>query len=192
MSRWQGFYDELAHERYPSLLAYAIAFTGNRDTAEDLVQEALIKTFGRPRRFSSAMHAENYVRRAIASVFVDDARRKAVVARTTARLGAQTMADARAGDPAPVIDARGDVAQALQQLSPQVRAVVVLRYYDDLTAPQIADRLGLALGTVKRYVHDGNQQLRELLAVDFPDQEPPQGPLANATVTVTSHARKKG
>ena len=52
MARWQGFYDELAHERYPNLLAYAIAFTGQRNTAEDLVQEALIKSFGRPRRFA--------------------------------------------------------------------------------------------------------------------------------------------
>lgn len=190
MSRWQGFYDELAHDRYPSLLAYAIAFTGDRDTAEDLVQEALIKTFGRPRRFSSSMHAENYVRRAIASVFVDDARRKAVVARTTARLGSQTMADARVTDPAPVIDERGDIAQALQQLSPQVRAVVVLRYYDDLTGAQIAERLGLALGTVKRYLHEGNQRLRDLLAVDLPDHEVDDGPLVNATVTVTTHARK--
>ena len=181
----------LAHERYPSLLAYAIAFTGQRSTAEDLVQEALIKTFGRPRRFSSAVHAENYVRRAIASVFVDDARRKAVVARTTARLSSQTRADARVTDPAPAIDARGDVPQALQQLPPQVRAVVVLKYYDDFTAAQIADRLGLALGSVKRYLHDGNRQLRDLLAVDLPDSEESGKATATTTVPVTDHARKR-
>lgn len=187
MSRWQGFYDELAHDRYPSLLAYAIAFTGQRDTAEDLVQEALIKTFGRPRRFASSPHAENYVRRAIASVFIDDARRKAVLERTTKRLGAQEPADAQVTDPAPAVDERRAIAHALQRLSPQVRAVVVLRYYDDLTGAQIADRLGLALGTVKRYLHEGNAQLRDLLAVDLPDEVVPDGSFESASVTITSH-----
>lgn len=44
MARWQGFYDELAERRYPALLAYAIAVTGQRATAEDLVQEAMVRT----------------------------------------------------------------------------------------------------------------------------------------------------
>lgn len=188
MSRWQGFYDELATERYPSLLAYAMAFTGQRATAEDLVQEALIRTFGRPRRLASAQHAESYVRRAIASVFIDDARRAAVVDRTAQRLGRASGADRPATDPTEHVDQRGSIAAALQQLTPQVRAAVVLRYYDDLTAAQIADRLGLALGTVKRYLHEGNARLRDLLAVDLPDEPEPDGTLETASVTITTHS----
>lgn len=84
MARWQGFYDELAERRYPALLAYAMAFAGQRATAEDLVQEAMVRTFSSPRRLSSAQHAEHYVRRAIASVFVDDKRREQLFRRSAA------------------------------------------------------------------------------------------------------------
>lgn len=178
MARWQGFYDELATERYPSLLAYAVAFTGQRATAEDLVQEAMIRTFSSPRRLSSAAHAEHYVRRAIASVFIDDARREKLFRRTAHRL----VDDGLAEDHSPETDTRDTVADALATLTPQVRACVVLRYYDDLTVAQVADRLHLALGTVKRYLHDGGATLRDALGAD-PDAE-------RVDVTVVTASRK--
>ena len=166
MARWQGFYDELAERRYPALLAYAIAFTGQRATAEDLVQEAMVRTFSSPRRLSSPQHAEHYVRRAIASVFVDDKRREQLFRRSASRLADAEVAPDRAAQ----VDNRDAVALALEALTPQVRACVVLRYYDDLTVAQIADRLGLALGTVKRYLHDGGVALRGELGAE-PDVE---------------------
>lgn len=166
MARWQGFYDELAERRYPSLLAYAMAFTGQRATAEDLVQEAMVRTFSSPRRLASVEHAEHYVRRAIASVFVDDKRREQLFRRSHARLADADVAPDRAS----AVDNRDAVTVALAALPPQVRACVVLRYYDDLTVAQIADRLGLALGSVKRYLHDGAEALRGELGAE-PDQE---------------------
>jgi len=166
VARWQGFYDELAEQRYPSLLAYAMAFTGQRATAEDLVQEAMVRTFSSPRRLNSAGHAEHYVRRAIASVFIDDKRREQLFRKSHARL-----ADAEiTPDGAAAVDARDPVTEALAALTPQVRACMVLRYYDDLTVAQIADHLGLALGTVKRYLHDGAESLRGELGAE-PDVE---------------------
>jgi len=178
VARWQGFYDELATERYPSLLAYAVAFTGQRATAEDLVQEAMIRTFSSPRRLTSAAHAEHYVRRAIASVFIDGARRETLFRRTAHRLVEGDLG----GDHAPETDARDAVSEALATLTPQVRACVVLRYYDDLTVAQVADRLHLALGTVKRYLHDGGEALRDALGAD-PDAE-------RVNVTVVTASRK--
>lgn len=166
MGRWQGFYDELADRRYPALLAYAMAFTGQRATAEDLVQEAMVRTFSSPRRLASADHAEHYVRRAIASVFVDDKRREQLFRRSTTRLARTDVGPDHAAN----VDARDAVTLALAALSPQVRACVVLRYYDDLTMAQIADQLHLAVGTVKRYLHDGAQTLRGELGAD-PDAE---------------------
>lgn len=162
MARWQGFYDELATHRYASLLAYATAFTGQRATAEDLVQDALVRTFSSPRRLASASHAERYVRRAIASIFVDDRRREALFRRTAARLATADATPSRAGE----IEARDEVALALAGLAPQMRACVVLRYYDDLSVAQVADALGLALGTVKRYLHDASGALRQTLGAD--------------------------
>ena len=65
-------------------------------------------------------------------------------------------------------------------LSPQVRACVVLRYYDDLTIAQVADRLHLAIGTVKRYLHDGGATLRDTLGAD-PDVERMDVTVVNAS-----------
>ncbi len=72
---WQSLYDELATERYPRLLAYATALTGDRPSAEDLLQDALVNTFGTPRRLHSAEHAERYVRRAMVNGLIDSGRR---------------------------------------------------------------------------------------------------------------------
>lgn len=166
VARWQGFYDELATERYAALLSYAMAFTGQLATAEDLVQEALVRTFSSPRRLNSAQHAEHYVRRAIASIFIDETRRGSLFYRNSPRLAhAEAAPDATHG-----VDDRDAVGLALATLAPQVRACMVLRYYDDLTVPQIADRLGLAPGSVKRYLHDGADAMRTTLGAD-PDDE---------------------
>jgi RNA polymerase sigma-70 factor (ECF subfamily) len=179
VARWQGFYEELATTRYSALLAYAIALTGQRATAEDLVQEALVRVFSSPRSLASAGHAESYVRRAIASIYIDDARRATLLDRTAKRLGWQT--DPVADAPDLPDDA---VADALMRLSPQVRTCVVLRYYEDLTTAQIADRLGLANGTVKRYLHEGSAALRDGLGVD-PD------PDGGGVVNVVAHRERR-
>jgi RNA polymerase sigma factor (sigma-70 family) len=159
VARWQGFYDELATTRYSAVLAYAMALTGQRATAEDLVQEALVKVFSTPRRLASA--AESYVRRAIATLYVDDARRAALFDRTARRMGwgEEPLADAP-------VEPADELEGALARLSPQVRTCVVLRFYEDLTAPQIAERLGIATGTVKRYLHEASAELRQELNVD--------------------------
>jgi RNA polymerase sigma-70 factor (ECF subfamily) len=57
--------------------------------------------------------------------------------------------------PTPFSDLSADIALALNALPPRVRACVVLRYFDDLTVPDIARQLGLAPGSVKRYLSDG-------------------------------------
>ena len=160
MAQWQGFYDELASSRYGALLAYGMVLTGQRATAEDLVQEALVRVFSTPRRLVSAAHAESYVRRTISSLYIDDARRASLLDRTARRMGwgSEPVADAPA-------ERTDEVDAALRHLSPQVRTCVVLRYYDDLTASQIAERLGLSVGTVKRYLHDASAGLRAELAV---------------------------
>jgi RNA polymerase sigma factor (sigma-70 family) len=63
-------------------------------------------------------------------------------------------------------DAVMDVRSALRELTPRERACIVLRFYDDLTVRQIADHLGLADGTVKRYLSDASARLATLLGAD--------------------------
>ena len=163
MGGWRQRADDavatLARERGKALTGYAYLLTGNLRDAEDLVQDALIKTFVRRRSGLVLDSAEAYVRRVMLTTFIDGARRRR---RWDDVRHLLATADGAAG-PEDGTAERADVAAALRELSPQQRTCVVLRYYDDLTVPEIADRLGLADGTVKRYLSLGVHRLEALL-----------------------------
>lgn len=162
MAGWQGFYTELATTRYPALLAYATALTGQRATAEDLLQDAFVRVFSRLRRLGDVHHAENYVRRAMATIYLDRLRRRATLARALSR---STEREATP-DPGDRVGERDAMAAALAELPPQVRVCIVLRFYDDLAIAEIASSLGLSIGTVKRYLSDGIALLERIVGDD--------------------------
>ncbi|MGN8244519.1 sigma-70 family RNA polymerase sigma factor [Cellulomonas soli] len=148
----------LARERGAALTSYAYLLTGNLRDAEDLVQDALVKTFVRGRTLEIAS-AEGYVRTAILTTWIDTYRRR----RQWQRVRHLLVRGERQEGPADEVGARNDVRAALRLLAPQQRACVVLRYYDDLTVGEIADRMGLADGTVKRYLSLAVGRLETLL-----------------------------
>ena len=106
---------------------------------------------------------EAYVRTTMRHTYIDGFRRR----RRWAALRHLYAVDeeARASDPgaADHVTARVDLQRALSALSGRQRACVVLRYYDDLTVPQIAEALGLSTGTVKRHLSDATGRLAPLL-----------------------------
>lgn len=170
MAHWRDTMEQLVRDRERALLSYAYLVCGDPVQAQDLVQDALVRTFGRERPGLTAAKAEGYVRRAIMSVFVDQYRRSQRWQRVQHLFRADAVAPDRFGQ----VDAGADVVDALATLPPRVRACVVLRFFDDLTVPQIARQLGIAEGTVKRYVSDGLDQLQLALgpledAVSDPD-----------------------
>ena len=151
MNAWEDIATQLVEQRYGALVGYALLLTRNRHDAEELVQEALVATFTRQRRLDSVPAAEAYVRRAIASRFVDASRSRS---RRLRRERFVAPLEAVAG-PDATVEPDPALAAALAQLAPRVRACVVLRYLADQTYGQIAHTLGIAEGTVKRNVHDG-------------------------------------
>jgi len=157
MAAWQGLLDELLRDRGPALIGYAALLTGDRVSAEDLVHDAVVRTFGRPRSFPSLNAADAYVRRAIATTFVDRARSK--------RRWLAALPELVAGAAVPEDDVAGrlDARAALRALPQRQRACVVLRFYDDLTVAEIAGQLGISEGAVKRYLSDGIHHLNALL-----------------------------
>ncbi|WP_407343580.1 sigma-70 family RNA polymerase sigma factor [Pengzhenrongella phosphoraccumulans] len=157
---WGDDLGALADQRGPALVGYAYLLTGDLDRAEDLVQEALVKAFSRraPGR-DDVEWAEAYVRRAILNTFLDGYRRGRLWRGVRHLL---TEAPAREG-PAAVSEARIDVRAALLRLPPQERACVVLRFYEDLTVPAVAERLNISAGAAKRYLSDGVHRLERLL-----------------------------
>lgn len=156
MTDWRDVMTQLVETRERALLGYAYLVCGNATQAQDLVQDALVRTFSKPRPGLTAVKAEGYVRRAITTVYIDGYRRQQRWRRVQHLFHADEVAvDSLAG-----VEAGSDVQAALGTLPPRVRACVVLRYFDDLTVPQIAHQLGLAPGSVKRYLHDGLGQLQ--------------------------------
>lgn len=165
----------LARDRGADLLAYATLITGgDRAAAQDLVQDAIVRVFGRMRTGFAPDVAEAYVRRAIVNGYVDAFRKRRGF---TQRRHLVAVSDGPAG--VPDAAAALDLRAALRTLAPQERAAVVLRYYEDLTVPETADRMGLAEGTVKRYLSNALAKLQDRLgplAFDLDDGAPITAP----------------
>ena len=89
MAPWHGLLEELVRDRRPSLVGYASLLTGNRTDAEDLVHDAILRTFARTRSFENVKAADAYVRRAIASTFIDRARSRRSWLTAAPKLGVQ-------------------------------------------------------------------------------------------------------
>lgn len=159
MTTWEQVLDELVRARGRALVRYATLLTGDEREGEDLVQDALVRCFSQGRPIRDPGAAESYVRQAILTTFLDAYRRRA---RWTAVRHLLARAD-DTDDHGPASTARVDVQTALLTLRPRLRACVVLRFYDDLTVPEIARRLSLSDGTVKRYLFDAIGQLESLL-----------------------------
>lgn len=156
--------EQLIAERGSRLTAYAAMLVARDGDAQDLVHDAIVKTFSRNRRIKDVDHAEAYVRRVMPTLVIDRARSRASGTRATQR-GFER--EPHVAD----VDAGLDVRRALQELSPRERACTVLRFFDDLTVPQIAAHLGLAEGTVKRYLADASGKLADQLGMEVVPRE---------------------
>ncbi|MCJ7826672.1 MAG: sigma-70 family RNA polymerase sigma factor [Demequinaceae bacterium] len=166
MSGWQPVVEELIDRRGARLVAYAAMLVSRDGDAEDLVQDALFKCFSRRRSIATVGEAEGYVRRAMQTIAIDRARTRGSRLRATTRGFAREPAGAD-------LDAGLDVRLALRELAPRERVCIVMKYFDDLTIAQIAEGLGLADGTVKRYLANATARLVPLLDVTLDwDHEP--------------------
>jgi RNA polymerase sigma-70 factor (sigma-E family) len=155
VERWKQTLAELAGDQIMSLKRQAFLLCGDDGQAEDLVQEALVRAFARPLRVPRPGAAEAYVRVIMVNLFIDGSRRQSRWRRAAPLLaGTGTIAD-----PADQVLDRDVMLAALRDLSPRQRACVVLRYYQDLPVTQIASALGVAEGTVKRYLSEAMTRL---------------------------------
>lgn len=139
-------FEDYVSARGTALLRTAWLLTGDRQRAEDLVQTALGKTWPKWSHISQAGEGayDAYVRKVMVTTFIAWWRRRwqseypTADVPETAGVGTETIA----------VD-RHDVMAALAELPRGQRAVVVMRYFEDLTEAQTADALGCSVGTVK-------------------------------------------
>jgi len=179
---WQSVVATLVAERGDSLTRYAWLISGSADDAADLVQDALVKTFGRLRNGFTVSSAEAYVRRAILNTWLDKGRRTTRWRRIAHLTAVTDIQDSSA----PATDSRLDLSAELAKLTPRARACIVLRYYEDLKVDDIAEWLGISSGAVKRYLSDGLATMAVALAEDPSSARP--GPTTTTTTTDTQGA----
>ena len=163
MDAGQDAFDAFVRARLPALLRFAYALTGDPHTAADLVQDALERTGMRWSRIERQGDPEGYVRRAILNGRISrwrKHRRETLVDCVPERLTSYE------------VPGRDDqLWQLLATLPPRQRAVVVLRYYEDMSEVQIAATLGCSPGTVKSQSSKALAKLRVALTPPAPTAE---------------------
>jgi RNA polymerase sigma-70 factor (sigma-E family) len=153
-------FDQFVAAHVDDLVRTAYLIVWDESEAEDLVQECLLKVARRWPRVRRMEHPRAYVRRIMVNLALDGARGRA---RRRSELESEACASPILVDPLTGIDTRAELLQALGELPARQRAVLVLRYFNDLTEAQVAEVLGCSPGTVKSSASRGLARLREAL-----------------------------
>jgi RNA polymerase sigma-70 factor (sigma-E family) len=146
---------EYVRTRGRGLLRTAHLLTGNLADAEDLVQSALAKTYLARNRISDPGALDSYVRRAMVNTQISWWRRRRLEEFPTDEVPDQAVADYPVSS-----DLQDSLQQAIDRLPQRMRAAVMLRYYEDMTEAEVAEVLGVSLGTVKSTVSRAVAKLR--------------------------------
>ncbi|MFB6623101.1 SigE family RNA polymerase sigma factor [Streptomyces sp. NPDC056374] len=168
-------FTEFAVAAWPRLVRTAQLLTGDFHEAEDLVQTTLAKVYARWRRVPRG-EIDLYVRRALINNNLSRVRRKRVVHLLTPVLP-ESLRHTSAGH-AEAVEQRTALLAALADLTVRQRAVMVLRYWEDLTELEIASVLNCSIGTVKTHARRGLAALRAhpgLVTVPAPTLPAPTG-----------------
>ncbi|GAB3880775.1 SigE family RNA polymerase sigma factor [Microbispora bryophytorum] len=143
--------------RSDSLIRLAYVLTNDQYAAEDLLQTALTKTAGRWNKIRD--NPEAYVRKVMYHEQVSRWR--------SPRWGREKVVESpperMTGDRTAQVDDHLTLQQALRALPPRKRAVLVLRYYEDLPESEVAKIMGCSVGTVRSQTHHAIARLRELV-----------------------------
>ena len=153
-------FDAFVRARLPELLRFGRALTGSAEAGADLVQDALERTLLAWSRLESRDEPEGYVRRIMVN-------RNISIWRKFGRehpTDPQDMFDARQASHDRPFDT--DLWRAIQQLPAKQRAVIALRYYEDMSEAEIARTLGVSVGTIKSQASKAMAKLRATVPRD--------------------------
>jgi RNA polymerase sigma-70 factor (sigma-E family) len=152
-----GELERFLAERADRLMRTAVLLTGSREAGQDLLQTALERLLRHWRGFDG--DPEGYLRRTLYNLAADGFRRQGRLQHKLLLLRAAAPPPA---DPIAEVDLRDALVRLLLQLPPRQRAVLVLRYWEQLTEAETAAVLGWPEGTVKSAASRGLRRLREL------------------------------
>lgn len=150
-------FEVFVSESGDALLRTATLLTSDRHAAEDLYQETLHRLFT---HWSRVDNPGGFCRRVLHNLVVDLARARQRRPRELELYDNYDGTDPQSGDPAAAAELRPAVLAALDTLTVHQRAVVVLRYFEDLSQDEVAELLGVSPGTVKSTASRAVAQLR--------------------------------
>ncbi|MEV0314983.1 SigE family RNA polymerase sigma factor [Nonomuraea fuscirosea] len=154
MNDHDGF-REFVLVRQQALMRTAYLLTGDAHLAEDLLQSVLVKVLGQWGKLSKGGDPVAYTRKALVNQYISWRRRPRVELPSASVPEHGVSSDDRTLD-------RIVLREALARLAPKQRAVIVLRFWEDLTEAQAADVLGCSLGNVKSQTHHALARLRTI------------------------------
>lgn len=157
-------WEELVATYSTPVYRLSLRLTGNQHDAEDLTQEVFIKAYRSIHQFQPGT-LTGWLNRITTNLFLDGARKRSKVKLDA--LDEPAQLPGTAATPDEIVndaDLDYDVARAMSQLKPQLRAAVVLCDIEGLTYEEVAAVLDVKVGTVRSRIHRGRSQLREALA----------------------------
>jgi RNA polymerase sigma-70 factor (sigma-E family) len=173
VDRYEGFREFVA-ARGQALTRAAYLLTGDQQLAEDLLQNVLSRVAGRWERLLAKGSPEAYIRTSLYREYVSWLRRRPNSEIPTDVLP-EPASSATTTDFADLTTLRLSLERALGKLTRKQRAVIVLRFYEDLSEADAARVMGCSVGTIKSQTHRGLARLRAVapdLATLMTDAEP--------------------
>src|ERR1022692_1471429 len=187
-------WEDVVRDHSARVYRLAYRLTGNSYDAEDLTQEFFVRVFRSLASYTPGTF-EGWLHRITTNLFLDITRRRQRI--RFEGLGEETAARLRGAEPTPsqAFDDRHldfDISAALADLPPEYRAAVVLCDIEGLTYEEIADVLGVKLGTVRSRIHRGRAQLRAALEHRRPRHLAARPAAAEAGAAGSRRAEKAG
>jgi RNA polymerase sigma-70 factor (sigma-E family) len=169
--RGKADFDQFVTASSDALLRTAYLVAWDAVEAEDLVQECLLAVARRWPRVRRMDHPHAYARRVLVNLALDGAQRRTRHRQELTGDADRTLAavpDESSARRLHVVGVRSELVQALGALPPRQRAVLVLRYFEDLSEAQVAELLGCSVGTVKSTASRGLTRLQGALSPGVP------------------------
>jgi RNA polymerase sigma-70 factor (sigma-E family) len=160
-AKLDGEFREFMHARWPVMVRLAYGLTGDQGHAEDVAQAAFARAYASWPRVSRAGDPDAYVRQIVVNENRNRFRRRRVTERLTDSPPESGFVDVARADTTRHDDDRSMLIAALQRLGPRQRAVIVLRYWMDLTEYETAAVLNCSVGTVKSQASRALATLRQ-------------------------------
>lgn len=157
-----GAFDEIVERHLAHLQRTAVRLSGDGDVARDLVQETLLRALLRFDKFEQGTNARAWLATILTRLYLDHIKHEQVVTRAKPKL---VTSEVISRDIEMTISSPRDevLRAAIEALEPDLREVVECCYIQEMRYKEIADKLGIAIGTVGTRLQRARQRLKELL-----------------------------